>query len=279
MAIIPKPYINAVVAIGVLSGAEIKWCGTGFLAYRYADEQKEHVKPLLITNKHVFEKEQQVVIRLRKEDGETTVDVNAALYEDGVCLYKTHPNPNIDIAVLPLNGKYFEENHVAFFGFDIDEGNSMSSDQLREAGVSEGALIHMLGFPMGLVNETSPDPICRLGCIARMTTSQIQETQNILVDIQNFPGNSGSPIIVRPELLSVGNTKSNMKCVLLGIIHSYIPYQETLQNTQTKQIVEVRSENSGLAKVHPVEYIREVVDLIIAKPSTETPVEEEKEIV
>ena len=163
---------------------------------------------------------------------------------------------------------YFEKNDFAFFGFNIDEINSMSSEELREEGVSEGTLIHMLGFPMGLVNETSPDPICRLGCIARMTAAQIQETQNILVDIQNFPGNSGSPIIVRPEILSVGNTKSGNKCVLLGIVHSYIPYQETLQNTQTKKIVEIRSENSGLAKVHPVEFIREVVDLIIALPSS-----------
>ena len=56
--------------------------------------------------------------------------------------------------------------------------------------------------------------------------------------------------------------------MLLGIVHSYIPYQETLMNTQTKQVVEIRSENSGIAKVHPVELIREVVDLVV-KPYRE----------
>ena len=34
-------------------------------------------------------------------------------------------------------------------------------------------------------------------------------------------------------------------------------------NIQTGKIVEVRSENSGLAYVHPVEYIREVIDLLV----------------
>lgn len=38
-----------------------------------------------------------------------------------------------------------------------------------------------------------------------------------------------------------------------------------LVNQQTEEIVEIRSENSGLAWVHPVEQIREVVDLITPK--------------
>ena len=38
-----------------------------------------------------------------------------------------------------------------------------------------------------------------------------------------------------------------------------------LGNQQTEEIVEILSENSGLAWVHPVEQIREVVDLITPK--------------
>ena len=53
-----------------------------------------------------------------------------------------------------------------------------------------------------------------------------------------------------------------MKSVLIGIVHSYIPYRESLINSQTHEIVEIRSENSGLALVHPVEYIKEIIDLI-----------------
>ena len=58
------------------------------------------------------------------------------------------------------------------------------------------------------------------------------------------------------------------KSVLVGIVHSYIPYRENLINSQTQQVVEIRSENSGIALIHPVEFIREVVDEIV-KPFNE----------
>ena len=53
---------------------------------------------------------------------------------------------------------------------------------------------------------------------------------------------------------------------MIGIIHAYLPYRESLINSQTKEIVEVRSKNSGLALMHPVEYIREVIDMYYKKP-------------
>ena len=49
----------------------------------------------------------------------------------------------------------------------------------------------------------------------------------------------------------------------MGVIHSYIPYEEHLISTQTKQIVEKRQENSGIALMHPVEYIRDIIDVIL----------------
>ena len=51
----------------------------------------------------------------------------------------------------------------------------------------------------------------------------------------------------------------------MGIIHAYIPYQESLVNSQTNRVVEIRSENSGIALMHPVEYIREVIDMYYKK--------------
>ena len=47
---------------------------------------------------------------------------------------------------------------------------------------------------------------------------------------------------------------------MIGIVHGYIPYEEKLINAQTKKVVEVRSENSGIAVVNPVEYIKEVIE-------------------
>ena len=83
------------------------------------------------------------------------------------------------------------------------------------------------------------------------------------MDIQNFPGNSGSPIISCPDSVSIGKTKKITKCALIGIVHSYIPYRENLINVQTNEVVEVRTENSGLALAHPIEFLEEIIATIV----------------
>ena len=141
----------------------------------------------------------------------------------------------------------------------------MSSSEFISEGGGEGTYVYMLGYPMGLVDVESNHPICRCGCVARAYSKEIKRTHNLLLDIQNFPGNSGSPIISRPEIASIRDSKSLGKAMLIGIIHSYIPYQETLINSQTGKTVEIRSENSGIANAHPVEMIREVVELEMSR--------------
>ena len=269
MSIVPQFYLNAVVSIGTRMSDEIRWIGTGFFALRKANADGRGY-PLLITNKHVLTDEDTIVIRIRKKDSEDFDTVDVPLIEEGKPHYVCHPDKAVDIAVLLLNGAYFVENELAFDCFDIDE-HALTSTDLRQEGVDEGSLVYMLGFPMGLVNSSSRLPICRLGCIARMSEAQIKETHNLIVDIQNFPGNSGSPIITRPEVVAIQGTKPFNKSVLLGIVHAYIPYSEQLINSQTQKVVEIRTENSGLALVHPVEYIREVIDLISPlKPEGDT---------
>ena len=216
----------------------------------------------MVSNKHVFNGNKSIIIRMKEQGVDNWKEADADLYDkDNNPLFSSHSSPEIDIAVLPLSGEYITKNKLEFPAFDIDK-NALTSSELRDNGVEEGSTIYMLGFPMGLVPRLSSHPICRLGCIARISEDQILEQKNILIDIQNFPGNSGSPIINRPEIVSIEGTKSLNKSVLVGIIHSYIPYTERLISTQTNEIVEIRRENSGLAYAHPVEFIREVIDII-----------------
>ena len=265
MAIIPQFYKNAVVSIGLKNqNSDIAWIGTGFFVTRAIDE--DNVRPFLVTNRHVFLGKSTIVIRMKEKDTENLKEFDVSIVKsDGsneIPIYVLHTQDDIDIAVLPLDASFIIENHLEFPAFDIDS-NAMTSSELRDNGFDEGSLIFMLGYTMGLVNQSSSLPICRLGCIARISKEQIQEQHNILVDIQNFPGNSGSPIINRPEVVSIQGTKNLDRSVLIGIIHSYIPYQETLINSQTGKFVEIRSENSGLAYAHPVEYIKDIIDMIL----------------
>lgn len=260
MSVIPEFFLNAVVSIGELRNNVISWFGTGFFVTRKVTSERS--QPFLVTNRHVLENRSSIIIRLKNKDDTFLKEIPVSLVNNGEKLYQCHPNSKIDIAVLLLNGNFITENKLDFQSFDIDE-HALTSYELRSEGVNEGTLIYMLGYPMGLVNINSNLPICRLGCIARISEEQIKEANNILIDVQNFPGNSGSPIVLRPEMMSIEGTKSLNKAVLCGVVHSYIPYKEQLVNTQTQQVVEIRSENSGLAWVHPVEYIREVIDIFL----------------
>ena len=261
MGMIPKTYINAVVAIGVKKDNGVfSWSATGFLVTRKVSEDR--VALFLITNRHVLNNKKSIVIRMKEKDTEQLKDLEYQIVStEGVPLYKLHKNKEVDIAVLPLKKDFITNNHLEFPAFDID-ANAMTSAELRANGAEEGTLVYMLGFPMGLVDPHSNVPICRLGCVARMCEAQIKDTHNILLDIQNFPGNSGSPIVTRPESVGIIGTRHLARSVLVGIVHSYLPYREHLMNIQTREIVEAKTENSGIANVHPVEYIREIIDEI-----------------
>lgn len=263
MSMIPRGYINAIVAIGVRVEDRIAWTATGFLLTRKID--KEHVCLFLVTNRHVLDNKESIVIRMKEKDTETLRDLDYRIKaEDGTSLYKLHRNTDIDIAVLPIEPEFIRSNNLEYPAFDID-GNAMTSAELREHGADEGTLVYMLGFPMALVNETSNVPICRLGCIARVCEAHINETHNIFLDIQCFPGNSGGPIVTRPESTAIQGTPHLERSVLVGIVHSNFLYNDQLRSDQTGKVVEIRTENSGIACAHPVEYIREVIDDIIQK--------------
>lgn len=264
MSLIPEFYKNAVVSIGIknVTGAT-NWIGTGFLVVRQVDTNG--YKPFLVSNKHVFQGTNSIVFKMKDQNSNNWIEIPANLSEsDGSAKYFTHSNSQIDIAVLPLNADFIISNHLDFPAFDIDQ-HAMSSSELLENGFDDGSLIYMLGFPMGLVVKGASRPICRMGCMARICSEQISETNNLLIDIQNFPGNSGSPIISKPELVSIAGTKNLSRSMLIGIVHSYIPYNDTLRSSQTGEVVEIRRENSGLAYAHPVEYVREIINLIQPK--------------
>lgn len=187
-----------------------------------------------------------------------TADIR--LEENGAKTYSEHPSDYVDVAAVTLNADFFTENDLEVAYFDIDR-HAMDTSEFLEKGGNAGSFIYMLGYPMGLVDVDSNVPVCRLGCVARVEEHEVARTKCVLIDVQNFPGNSGSPIITKPELVSITGTPAISESVLIGIVHSYIPYEEKLINSQTSRVVEIKSENSGIAKCNPVEYIRETIDL------------------
>lgn len=267
MALLTEEFENTTTVIGAETNGKLGWIGTGFFVAKQS-KQSGGSFIFLVTNKHVIQKKDKIKIRQYLKTGKiNTFDV--LLVDDtGKKLYTEHPDNKVDIAVVQLSGQFIQNNIDKIKAFDF-ENAAMTSEQYLDEGGFDGSSVFMLGFPMGIIDAYSTTPICRRGCIARFKQNDIKNTKNFILDIQNFPGNSGSPIITCPDVLSIGSTKSINKAVLIGIVHSMLPCKELLMNMQTNEVVELRSENSGLAFAHPVEFIKETIELDLKSKNIE----------
>ena len=148
------------------------------------------------------------------------------------------------------------EHRIKFSWFNSDD-HAVTCAAAKELGITEGDGVFVLGFPMGLVGGDRNFVIVRQGTIARIRDTLAGGSKECLVDVSVFPGNSGGPVVTRPELAAIQGTKPLLASHLLGMVKAYIPYRDVAISTQTKRPRIIFEENSGLTAVIPVDFIRE----------------------
>ena len=112
-----------------------------------------------------------------------------------------------------------------------------------------------LDFPWGGVMASERQyVISRTGIIARLRDALERTNNDFMIDSMIFPGNSGGPVINKPEIISIEGTNSVPSPYLIGIVASYLTYTDTAVSKQTGQSRVVFEENSGLAVVIPADY-------------------------
>lgn len=264
MAIIPSFFMDAVVALGIkLENGQKQWVGTGFFVGRKEESNPDLATVYVITNKHVVKDQKQLYVRFNNKETTGVKDLMMSLVnKDGVKIYTEHPTADVDVVAIQIHPQVITDNNLSLNFFSLDT-HALTLDQMKGTGVDEGSLVYALGFPMNLVGDSVKAPICRLGCISRVADAFVnpKTAATYLVDAQAFPGNSGGPIVSRPEYISIEGTPQNTNANLIGILSAYIPYRETLYSRQTGHNRMIQEENSGLTIVHPVDRIKEVVEL------------------
>lgn len=256
MALIPKFFQESIVAIGLPNQKGVSWIGTGFL-YGQLQPLTNQYKTYLVTNKHVIDKHQVITLRFDKSSGGTLsfqIDLNL----NGKLLWTGHQDAEIDIAILPINPQVLK-NEGAHFNFFHSNLNILPLKSMLASDLAEGDGIFILGFPMGLVDVEANIAITRAGAIARIRDCMAGRSKSFLVDAPVYPGNSGGPVILKPEGLAITGTKAIKTAYLLGIVNSYIPYHDIAVSPQTGRNRIVFEENSGLSNVFPVDYIEELI--------------------
>ncbi len=257
MALIPPHFLDAVVAIGVGDDPnQRQWIGTGFLYGLYEkkiDDQTNHYIIFLITNEHVLRNQKKIWLKFNDSTGSGSVDYPVRLIAtNGKKLWAQHSKA--DVAAFFINVNKLKSEGRTFHYFQSDQ-NVIKINELKDQGATEGDGVFLLGYPMGIVGAERQYVICRNGCYARVRDLLDKSSDDFLVDAFVFPGNSGGPVLTKPELTHIQGTKANNKCQLVGIVKTYIPYQDIAISNQTKRPRIIFEENTGLTAVEPVDFI------------------------
>jgi hypothetical protein len=161
-----------------------------------------------------------------------------------------HDNKEVDIAVIPflLNA---ETDDVKV----IPENMFLTVDK-----VSELFDVFFLSYQPGIQPQKKILPIIRTGIV-----SLINNDKTFYIDASAFPGNSGSPVFIKPSPITFGESSivlggDPVGGKFVGIIGEYVPYQEVAISTQTGRPRVIFEENTGLSKVWSYTFIKEIME-------------------
>lgn len=275
MALIPPAYLNSVVSIGVekkndKNEPEFKSLATGFLIGKAIGEKNEQgqqsYKLFLVTNRHVFynnknkEYVKEVLFRFNTTESKSHHFKVSLLNTNGTATWSMHGNEKVDLAVLPINADAMTEAKIDFYFFR--ENDLFFAKDFGTKNISTGDGLFVLGFPMSISGKAKNFVIVRQGIIARVDEEVIGEGF-YYIDASAYPGNSGGPVIVKPEIVSIQGTASNNSAGLIGVISSGETYSDVAVSQQTGEAKVIFTEQTGLVRVVPIERIYEIIDSIM----------------
>ena len=258
MALIPAGYLKAVVSLGVLEKS-FEHRGTGFL-YRHPIGEKDgmtYYRSFLVTNRHVIDGGAKYIRFNHVVKGDIEISSIASV---AIGSWTVHPKGS-DVAVIPVSdrGPLMDGRDVMKIEIFVGGIGTPSDKELPE--IVEGNGVFLLGFPLGLIGEARNYPIVRSGIIARIQDWLQGDERTFLIDAPTFPGNSGGPVVLKPEGVAIKGTREITHALLIGMIRSYIPSRDVAVSSQTGEPRIIFEENSGLAEVVPINAIKETADL------------------
>jgi S1-C subfamily serine protease len=269
----PAFFLNCAVAIGDLAtivapGAapHVEWqtFGTGFF-YGYlikddAEPTKRGYEIYLVTARHVVQDRQNLKVRLNPS-------VAGAVGQQfeiptkppaGRATWFFHPDPAVDVAAVRVDYNGLTQQGFAVGFFEQDE-QTIHRAQMPAEEIAAGDGVFVLGFPMNLAGQQRNYVIVRQGVIARISEMIESASPSFMIDAFVFPGNSGGPVVLRPDIVSIQGTKPHSRAVLMGLVTQSRSYVDTALSQQTRRPRISFEENAGLADVLPIDYVDEAI--------------------
>lgn len=193
---------------------------TGFL-FGFCESEEGSIV-CLVTNRHVLAGCERVGLQLTRRTADNKPDIgNLIDIEIPTTNTVFHPDPNIDLAVLPVS---FLLNKLKSLGnnpfvVSFQKANIPTAEEWKEFSAIEQVV--MAGFPKGLRDEVNNQPIIRSGITATHPALDFKGNPEFLIDMPCYEGCSGSPVMICDEGLYVdkrtNGIMSGPRVKLLGI--------------------------------------------------------------
>lgn len=253
MSLFTRELLEAVVLFEAKKRRGYESVATGFLV-GFKSSRKGKYHTFLVTNRHVFSGRDHVYISLDTESKKSRIKVPLIVNRENV--WFSHRYSDVDLALLPISMSFLKSLGARHKW--IPEEKFLYFRDYEKLGFSLGDQVFFAGFPLGLSGKLKNSPILRGGVLARLDKELKAEFKGVLVDGQNFPGNSGGPVFTKPEIAKLGDTKSINQNYLLGAMMSYLPYTSHFMDLSSGQVGAISVENSGLALYVPMDYAKTI---------------------
>ena len=159
-------------------------------------------------------------------------------------------HPEADVAVLQLDPKFLKEQGVEIWSWRKE--NMVTRENAQPKGIYEGEEVFILGYPVGWRPATLDYPVVRGGMIGQIRGWIDGYHPSILVSGTVFGGNSGSPVLLRPQPGGMEGTPVLREVHLLGMVSNYklVPSPGHPRG----------GENSGITDVVPMDTIYGLIE-------------------
>ena len=169
--------------------------GTGFF---FTFQTKKGTVPVLITNKHVvnYEQNQEMRFHLHLGNDDGPLDENYAVSFKS--FWNFHPSQDLCFTfVNPLFEEVKRITGKSVFFIPIEESLIYNQEKLLDLSALEEVV--MIGYPIGLWDMIHNFPLFRKGYTGSHPAFDFNSQSVGVVDMSCFPGSSGSPIFILNE--------------------------------------------------------------------------------
>ncbi len=241
MGILHKKFYESVVSINLANKVgKITTIGSGFLI-------SYHDSNYVVTNKHVLQNTNSFLVNL---NGSTSKNNRYMVFKQGDGYQKLyHSNPEVDLVAIEVS---LMRNLKDAFYLPL-ERTALKINDLKRMDVFEGDEVFLIGHPLSLTLNNQLYPIVRSGVIAQISPlyNFDSKVKSFKLDCIAFPGNSGSPVFLKPQFVTYKDTQSIKEMKLIGIMNG-----GWLNKTQNNRVLDLE-----LTATIAVDHLFELLDL------------------